>query len=131
MSPYGRKLATSDIITRSSIGLSPRLESISESVAGLLLNYMQSCIQDPARSRLFGRVYDAQKLNDPSRLELLRTVMLGFKATVDSPCADVYQELKMLYPAAKVILNVRDSEFIWWYSMKDTIDVVFSTRYAF
>ena len=89
---------------------------------------MQTCVQDPARSRLFGRVYDAQKLNESFRLELLRTAMLGFKATVDSPGADLFHELKMLYPSAKVILNVRDSGEIWWRSVKDRIDLVFSTR---
>jgi hypothetical protein len=44
----------------------------------------------------------------------------GFQATVDWPGAFFYQELMDVYPAAKVLLSVRDGA-AWARSMRDTI----------
>lgn len=64
-------------------------------------------------------------------MESVRIALLGYKATVDSPGADVYQELRALYPSAKVILNVRDSPEIWWRSVTGSIDAISARLYGF
>jgi hypothetical protein len=47
-------------------------------------------------------------------------IFQGFQATVDWPGSFFYRELLDLYPEAKVLLSVRDSES-WVRSMRDTI----------
>ena len=130
MSPYDRKWATFNL-TLSSAARFSHPESTRTHVAGLMLNYEEECFEHPARSRLFSDALDAQKLNEPSQVESLRNAMRGYKATVDSPGADVYLELQALYPSAKVILNVRDSAEVWWRSVTDTIHILLSRRYGF
>lgn len=49
--------------------------------------------------------------------------MRGYLATVDSPCCDLYAELMTIYPNAKVILSVRDSDEQWWQSFTNTAGV--------
>ena len=46
---------------------------------------------------------------------------------MDSPGCDIYQDLMMLYPEAKVVLSVRDSDEAWWKSFSSTL-LVPSTR---
>ena len=55
--------------------------------------------------------------------------MRGYLATVDSPCCDIYQDLMTLYPKAKVILSVRDSDEVWWRSFSGTLAVQGTKRY--
>lgn len=55
--------------------------------------------------------------------------MRGYRATVDSPGCDLYQELLTLYPAAKVVLSVRDSDEAWWRSFSDTLIVQIRKSY--
>ena len=55
--------------------------------------------------------------------------MRGYLATVDSPGCDIYQDLMTLYPNAKVILSVRDSDEVWWESFSSTIGVQTTRRY--
>jgi len=43
-----------------------------------------------------------------------------FRATVDWPACDFYEQLMAVYPEAKVVLNVRDPEK-WYESMTNTI----------
>ena len=47
--------------------------------------------------------------------------MQGYLATLDSPGCDIYQDLMALYPNAKVILSVRDSDEAWWDSFSRTL----------
>ena len=47
--------------------------------------------------------------------------MRGYLATVDSPGCDIYRDLMKLYPNAKVILSVRDSDDVWWKSFTSTM----------
>lgn len=49
--------------------------------------------------------------------------MRGYAATVDSPGCDIYRELSVLYPKAKVVLSVRDSDEVWWKSFSSTIGI--------
>jgi Sulfotransferase domain len=48
------------------------------------------------------------------------TVFDGYQATVDWPACAVYKELIQVYPAAKVLLSVRDPEK-WYESVASTI----------
>lgn len=51
------------------------------------------------------------------------TVFAGYQATVDWPACTFYKELMQVYPAAKVLLNVRDPEK-WYESVRSTIYIV-------
>ena len=55
--------------------------------------------------------------------------MRGYRATLDSPGCDIYQDLIQLYPKAKVILSVRDSDDVWWQSFSRTLAVQSTKRY--
>lgn len=55
--------------------------------------------------------------------------MRGYVATVDSPGCDIYQDLMTLYPNAKVVLSVRDSDEAWWKSFSSTLGVQATKRY--
>lgn len=47
-------------------------------------------------------------------------IFTGYQASVDWPACTFYQELMHMYPAAKVLLTVRDPER-WYESVKNTI----------
>lgn len=55
--------------------------------------------------------------------------MRGYLATVDSPGCDIYRDLVEIYPEAKVILSVRDSDDVWWNSFTSTMGVQTTKRY--
>lgn len=55
--------------------------------------------------------------------------MRGYRATVDSPACDVYADLMQLYPSAKVILSVRDSDEAWWKSFDGALGAILTLRY--
>ena len=59
----------------------------------------------------------------------MRHHMSGYRATVDSPGCDVYQYLMKLYPKAKVVLSVRDSDEAWYKSFSSTLGVQGTKRY--
>lgn len=64
------------------------------------------------------------------RMEQLRLAMRGYRATVDSPGCDVYRDLMVLYPEAKVVLSVRDSDDAWWKSFSSTLAVQLTEPYG-
>lgn len=55
--------------------------------------------------------------------------MRGFRATVDSPGCDLYEDLMLCYPNAKVLLSVRDSDEKWAKSFNATIGKMFMWQY--
>ena len=55
--------------------------------------------------------------------------MRGYLATFDSPGCDVYQDLMTLYPKAKVVLSVRDSDEAWWKSFHNSLGAQATIRY--
>ena len=55
--------------------------------------------------------------------------MRGYLATVDSPGCDIYQDLMILYPKAKVILSVRENDEAWWKSFSSTLAVLATKRF--
>ena len=56
--------------------------------------------------------------------------MSGYHATVDSPGAELYQDLMKLYPTAKVVLSVRDSDEAWYKSFSTTLAVACTERFG-
>ncbi|EJU05219.1 hypothetical protein DACRYDRAFT_74378 [Dacryopinax primogenitus] len=50
-----------------------------------------------------------------------RSLMSGFRATVDSPGCDFVPELMAAFPNAKVVLSLRDSPNAWWKSFSETV----------
>ncbi|MCJ1399553.1 hypothetical protein MMC11_002755 [Xylographa trunciseda] len=64
------------------------------------------------------------------RMQKIRLAMRGYRATVDSPGCDVYQDLVKLYPKAKVVLSVRDSDEAWWKSFTSSMGAQTKKRYA-
>ena len=51
----------------------------------------------------------------------LKDIFRGYKSTFDTPACFFVPELMELYPHAKVLLSVRDSDEAWYKSMQDTI----------
>ena len=64
------------------------------------------------------------------RSHRLQRHIAGYLATVDSPGCDVYQDLMALYPEAKVILSVRDSDGAWWKSFSGSYGIMLTSRYG-
>ena len=54
----------------------------------------------------------------------LKDIYRGYKSTFDNPSCHFVPELMELYPDAKVLLSVRDSDEVWYKSMQDTILVM-------
>lgn len=55
--------------------------------------------------------------------------MRGYRATVDSPACDVYADLMHIFPSAKVVLSVRDSDEAWWKSFDTALGAQRTLRY--
>ena len=53
----------------------------------------------------------------------LKNVFRGYKSTFDNPACYFVPELMELYPHAKVLLSVRDSDEAWYKSVQDTISI--------
>ncbi|KZT51666.1 hypothetical protein CALCODRAFT_122649 [Calocera cornea HHB12733] len=50
-----------------------------------------------------------------------RTLMRGYRSTVDIPNCYLVPELLSAFPKAKVVLSLRDSSDVWWKSVKGSI----------
>jgi hypothetical protein len=72
--------------------------------------HMIPLLQDPETSALIRKAAEGD-------VELLDGVLDGYRATVDWPMAYFWRELADRYPAAKVILTVRDADK--WYDSAD------------
>ena len=60
----------------------------------------------------------------------LKDLFRGYKSTLDAPACLFVPELMELYPHAKVLLSVRDSDEAWYKSVQDTISVVLKWWYV-
>jgi hypothetical protein len=67
---------------------------------------------------------DVVGLQDQTGISLERLTST-YSATLDSPTADLYQEMMQLYPDSLVILSVRDSDDQWWASWYSTLGKFF------
>jgi len=96
-------------------------------------HHMTELVDHPKKSAEWARLLSAapERLPEEYRLwmEYLRLAMRGYKATVDSPGCDVYQDLVKLYPNAKVILSVRDTDEAWWNSFTSAMGGMTTKRY--
>ena len=54
----------------------------------------------------------------------LKGVFQGYKSIFDTPACHFVPELMELYPHAKVVLSVRDSDEAWFKSVQDTIEML-------
>ena len=61
----------------------------------------------------------------------LKNIFRGYKSTLDTPACHFVPELMELYPHAKVMLSVRDSDETWYKSVQDTIKIVEKRWYKF
>ena len=95
----------------------------------------QEIIHHPNKSLMFAELVTSPASLSPaevkSRSDRLRHHMSGYRATVDSPGCDVYKDLMKLYPDAKVILSVRDSDEAWYKSFDSTLGVQGTKRYEY
>lgn len=92
--------------------------------------FRQECIEHPDRSLDFtSLLQSSQSPISQSRATKLKGLMRGYRATVDSPGCDVYADLMQLYPSAKVVLSVRDSNEAWWKSFETSIGAQRTLRY--
>ena len=98
-----------------------------------LICVLQEIIDHPQKSLLFvDLVKPTSQLSAEeykSRLGQIQRHMRGYLATLDSPGCDIYQDLMTLYPKAKVILSVRDSDEAWWNSFSRTLGTQGTKRY--
>lgn len=60
----------------------------------------------------------------------LKSLTAQYKATMDSPTMDFYQELLDLYPNSLVILTVRDTDEQWWRSWYNTLGAYYRPTYS-
>ena len=54
----------------------------------------------------------------------LKDLFRGYKSTLDAPACFFVPELMELYPHAKVLLSVRDSDEAWYKSVQDNLSVI-------
>lgn len=96
------------------------------------VHHFTDCVYDNARCKAFNSLLqasiqhaktpasDAEREKDSDKLAGL---MCGYGSCVDSPTADLVPELIALYPKAKVVCTVRDSDEVWYASVMSTIGV--------
>lgn len=76
------------------------------------VHHMMEVIENPAQSPLW-----VKALTDSG---VLRQVLADYQSAIDWPTCHFWRELMELYPAAKVILTVRDPA-AWYESIRNTI----------
>ncbi|KAI4263814.1 MAG: hypothetical protein L6R42_001050 [Xanthoria sp. 1 TBL-2021] len=92
-------------------------------------HHMVECFNKPEHSVLFTNLINAKTNPNttPDELNLqtaaLKKGLRGYRAAVDAPTCEVYEEMLAIFPNAKVILSVRDSKEQWWKSFNDTVGV--------
>ncbi len=66
-----------------------------------------------------------RKSPSPETLRRLRTLVYGYRSTMDAPLCDLIPELVAAFPQAKFILTVRVSQEVWWRSWSSAVGVFF------
>ncbi|KAL8841918.1 MAG: hypothetical protein Q9170_000698 [Blastenia crenularia] len=100
-------------------------------------HHMAECFDKPSRGIIFANILHTQTNphaspeDSANAAAQLKKTMRGYKATVDSPGCDLYAELMDLYPDAKVVLSVRDSDEKWWKSFTTTVGQQLGWKYRF
>ena len=77
----------------------------------------------PAFRMTDSRFVPKSKEESDAMKDQLRDVFRGYKSTFDIPACFFVPELIELYPHAKVLLSVRDSDEAWYKSVRDTLSV--------
>ena len=129
---------TGDIIQVIGAGL-PRTGTSSLVAAMEILGFGPSfhfteVIYNPKYSPIFERLLKAfrtagsrfvpqNKEESDAMKDELKNIFRGYKSTFDAPACHFVPELVELYPHAKVLLSVRDSDEAWFKSVQDTIRV--------
>ena len=89
-----------------------RFYSMQKATSGHMSHKSSSTI--PTKNLLFADVVKPHShlfsKDSKSHQDRTRRHIRGYLATLDSPGFDIYQDLIKLYPKAKVILSVRDSD---------------------
>lgn len=85
-------------------------------------HHMYDLVEKTDRIVEFTRAYDGEKMD-------FRKLMQGYRSTVDSPTTDFYKELHQVYPQARIILTVRDSNEKWFESFQNTIGCIVSSNF--
>ena len=77
-------------------------------------HHMVELFQKPEQTVTFLRAYNGEQVD-------FRTLLQGYRSTVDLPTLHFYEEIHRVYPRAKLILTVRDSDDKWFASFQNTI----------
>ena len=96
---------------------------------------------NPGYAPIFERLLQAFRMTDSrfvpkskeesdAMKDQLKDVFRGYKSTFDNPACFFVPELMELYPHAKVLLSVRDSDEAWYKSVQDTISITAKWWYA-
>ena len=96
---------------------------------------------NPGYAPIFGRLLQAFRMTDSrfvpkskeesdAMKDQLKDIFRGYKSTFDTPTCYLVPELMELYPHAKVLLSVRDSDEAWYKSVQDTISITAKWWYA-
>ena len=80
-------------------------------------HHMSELFDKPDQGIEFARAYDGEKVD-------FRSLLKGYGSTVDVPTMDFYKDIHKLYPKAKIILSVRDTDDVWFESYHNTVGQV-------
>ncbi|KAL8671385.1 MAG: hypothetical protein Q9168_004117 [Polycauliona sp. 1 TL-2023] len=90
-------------------------------------HHMVECYNKPEHSVAYAKLMNTKADPNATPEELFQATLAvkkalrGYRAAVDCPTSEVYMDLLAIFPNAKVILSVRDSEEQWWKSFNDTL----------
>ena len=112
------EVRTSDDLSIIGAGL-PRTGTASLKVALEMLGFGpvhhgRECFLHLEQAIVFARALRGERIN-------WRAVLHGYRSTMDAPTCLFYQEMMEVWPKAKVILSVRDSDEAWFNSHISTI----------
>ena len=124
---HNRKRPIPDHDSLSVIGVGlPRTGTASLKAALELLGFgpchhMYELFDHPEQTVQFLRAYNGEYVD-------FRALLKGYRSAVDVPSIDFYKEIHRAYPAAKLVLTVRDSGDKWFESFSNTIRPVFANN---
>ncbi|CAF1120975.1 unnamed protein product [Rotaria sordida] len=77
-------------------------------------HHMTELLKKPEQGKIFAQILDGYEAD-------FRELLKGYQSSVDVPTALFYKELHQIYPKAKLILTVRDSNEQWFQCFKNSI----------
>ena len=87
-------------------------------------HHMTELLKKPVQSKTFARILDGDEVD-------FHELLKGYRSSVDVPTVLFYKELHQIYPKAKLVLTIRDSDEEWYECFKNSISTIWLDNFFF